>query len=501
MRRTRPAVKAFSETVSLSGLEPMSVAVPRLNHKKARTGCQRCKARKVKVGTDHASAADLMVVIATASFPADVRLQCDELKPRCSACTRHNVSCEYVEPARRRTAGPPSGSTSHSPFATDGRIGEPQGLDPMLEIRLMHEWTAYTCQSFSNSSEFWRIQAPLFALEHRVVMDAMFALAALHLSKKKLGQWTSSGGQTVPLRDPTCVPQSAAKDLMTHYRDKREEVNDLATVRNGINEPFAGTRSNTEMLLNARKYFDRALDGHNHGIQTASKENIEAVYITSMLVSFHALFTLNETEEDALTSPSVDPLLWLGLSRGTRHVCRVWQEFVGEEWLDTTGVYFGRSKCADEDSLFQREQGKPFEGLLTFAEEYEQPTPEDKDAFSSCLAYIAFIYKSIVEDTEIALANCRRIAAMPSRLPERFTVLVEHRNPRALVMLAHVFALTKLISDRVPWFQGLAERQIPKIQQQLPAGWHELMAWPSKVAAGKFELSANEVDVRFILSL
>jgi len=44
---------------------------PRLYHKKSRTGCQRCKARRVK---------------------------CDEKRPTCSGCNRHGMPCIYALP-------------------------------------------------------------------------------------------------------------------------------------------------------------------------------------------------------------------------------------------------------------------------------------------------------------------------------------------------------------------------------------------------------------------
>ncbi|KAH0267417.1 hypothetical protein KCU91_g10111, partial [Aureobasidium melanogenum] len=61
---------------------------PRLNHKKSRAGCQRCKARRVK---------------------------CDEVKPACGGCNRHNVPCVYLKTEASKTA---SAENSLSPHAT-----------------------------------------------------------------------------------------------------------------------------------------------------------------------------------------------------------------------------------------------------------------------------------------------------------------------------------------------------------------------------------------------
>ncbi|KAI2473724.1 hypothetical protein F4781DRAFT_803 [Annulohypoxylon bovei var. microspora] len=81
---------------------------PRLYHKKSRTGCMRCKQRRVK---------------------------CDEVRPSCGSCSRHGVDCLYpnANQASARTAqtvrhngGPPASAgyspneqTTSSPALTD----------------------------------------------------------------------------------------------------------------------------------------------------------------------------------------------------------------------------------------------------------------------------------------------------------------------------------------------------------------------------------------------
>lgn len=120
--------------------------------------------------------------------------------------------------------------------ANGSYVGDLQGLDPRLEVRLMHEWTAYTCsvrvffkmyvmpqsnsqQSFSANTEFWRFQAPLFAMEHRLVLDAMFALAALHFSRQSPEQWIPMEGRMVPIRDPIHKPAYATNDISNQWRE------------------------------------------------------------------------------------------------------------------------------------------------------------------------------------------------------------------------------------------------------------------------------------------
>jgi hypothetical protein len=107
-------------------------------------------------------------------------LQCDEGKPRCSACTRHGVSCEYVFAPPRGTPQeqqqgyqtPPS----DIPYNVQGqrRDADDPNLDPLLEMRLVHEWTANVCKTFTTAWEFWvyQVRKPLsiIQLQHLLIV-------------------------------------------------------------------------------------------------------------------------------------------------------------------------------------------------------------------------------------------------------------------------------------------------------------------------------------------
>lgn len=68
-----------------------------------------------------------------------------------------------------------------------------------------------------------------------------------------------------------------------------------------------------------------------------------------------------------------------------------------------------------------------------------------------------------------------------------------------MVILAHLFATMKLIESQLPWFQGIANQQIPKIDEQIPKGWKEIMAWPSAVLRGDIRV-VRDTDIRNIIT-
>ncbi|WPB06951.1 uncharacterized protein RHO25_011611 [Cercospora beticola] len=400
-----------------------AVKMPRLNHKKARTGCQRCKARKVK---------------------------CDEGKPKCIACMRHNVVCEYVDPQPRRSDGQQSAqhNSTFPPYSAPGNppndfFNHNMANELTLELRLMRQWTIETCETFTADKDFWQKQATELGLTHRMILDAMFSLSALHIS------WQS-----------------------------------LPDVARSPNATSVGTAVRREMIINAQKYLQRALDGHTAAMSTLNKENAKAVYTASVLLLHYSFLNLGEIAYEP-TLPGYDHTFWTRLSGHTHYLCDNWAAMEGgEQSMNEFGVFFGRPNLGEADQLFSQEQGKPFTELLTFAEEYDNSSTDDKAIYQNSVAYLAWIHKSIANDTEPALLNCQRLVAMPSQLGRRFTELVEHRQPRALLILAHILATTKLLAKQLPWLREIAERQIPPLQQLIPPAWQEMMKWPMEITFG-----------------
>ncbi|KAK1830463.1 hypothetical protein QBC39DRAFT_391922 [Podospora conica] len=184
----------------------------RLGYTKSRTGCLRCKQRRVK---------------------------CDENRP-CKACQRHGVDCSLVSgpsrqgespqtPAQSAAADsprsrstslpPPSAASSHSsPFASshpspvpiktesshqatstetlphfDKFAPTPSHADQenwVADLELLHHFTVYTSKSLFPSlsstpderNKIWEIAAPKEAFTHVFLLHQLLAIAAFHLA-------------------------------------------------------------------------------------------------------------------------------------------------------------------------------------------------------------------------------------------------------------------------------------------------------------------------------
>ena len=174
--------------------------------------------------------------------------------------------------------------------------------------------------------------------------------------------------------------------------------------------------------------------------------------MASALISFTALFLLSGDGGDGQVDPveTPDEKLWFRLGVGPRELLNEWQEVTGRDVLCGSGLFDDEVNLFDAEELFRPDHAEPFGALLFWAREYEVLDGRDERAYQQTLSYIGLMYKGIVHRAEPALATSRRILAVPARLPDRFTELLFDQRPRALMMLAYIYALTKLIAAEIP---------------------------------------------------
>ncbi|KFY50443.1 hypothetical protein V495_00243 [Pseudogymnoascus sp. VKM F-4514 (FW-929)] len=163
---------------SLPVTDAVVPSVMRRSHRKTRTGCTACKARKVK---------------------------CDERKPICRRCAYRSLECVYqVKPTPLASGGPSEedsprtlrsletenlsiqSATSSSKTAGSPRNGDLVSDINKLHLELIHNFTTSTSLTLNSDAtirNLWRLNVPRLALEFDFVMYAVLALSALHLAR------------------------------------------------------------------------------------------------------------------------------------------------------------------------------------------------------------------------------------------------------------------------------------------------------------------------------
>ncbi|GME39063.1 C6 transcription factor [Neofusicoccum parvum] len=157
----------------------------RRSHRKSRNGCKNCKQRKIK---------------------------CDEAKPQCWPCTKHDIKCDFstaaASPSPRSPASasaatstpphrPPSSSPNPSTSApTSSTTSPPTPPTPttalplplnLPDLHLLHHFTIHTAPTLSPYSpelrRWWTHAVPTLAFAHPPVMRSLLALSALHVAR------------------------------------------------------------------------------------------------------------------------------------------------------------------------------------------------------------------------------------------------------------------------------------------------------------------------------
>ncbi|KAI1131363.1 hypothetical protein F5Y10DRAFT_233936 [Nemania abortiva] len=141
----------------------------RLGSKKSRTGCMRCRQRKVK---------------------------CDEKRP-CGACKKHDLACSLVShdepgpstrlsrrlmPIACKTPEISSRDVSETPPRTDP---DSQEIAWVTDLELMLHYTTEAYLTLPRIREFgyiWQKVAPGFAIKHQYLLRQILAFSALHLA-------------------------------------------------------------------------------------------------------------------------------------------------------------------------------------------------------------------------------------------------------------------------------------------------------------------------------
>ncbi|CAG8971067.1 hypothetical protein HYALB_00009667 [Hymenoscyphus albidus] len=407
----------------------MSASRPRRSHKKSKAGCQRCKLRKIK---------------------------CDEIHPVCGNCAKHGVSCDFegssINPnshspvnnspitangffAHRKTssASPNSAtsvsSSAKSPLAnsltmyqTPATLIRPntnQASSRLLELKLMHHYTARTAYTFADTDDAtlaWQEAVPSIAYNAGYLMDAILAVSALHL--------------------------------------RLIEPNDRALVR----------ASHSYMAASLAQYSSLLTNG-------ASQINAEALFSTAALIAFQA--SALRIYEGMDNHRYTVPLAWFHSFQGVKTIVLTsWQ------WLRNSRRIFPIINSQPALSLNLKPDSRSFfapllEGMDAQLETLPAHLVElTRGAYEHSVAFLNWGFENPVR---------HRILSFPATVSRRFIEMVTDQDPRSLVIVACFFALTKPVDD-VWWLQGVAKREVNGIMTILPPEWRPKMEWALKIA-------------------
>ncbi|ESZ92799.1 hypothetical protein SBOR_6815 [Sclerotinia borealis F-4128] len=394
---------------------------PRRSHKKSKAGCQRCKHRKIK---------------------------CDEKHPLCGNCQKHGVSCDFGENSSSpdsstsqpstllyqnsedsiiNFSSPASTSSSIMPFYSSPTEMIRTRVDPVfdrsLELKLMHHYTATTSKTLSNDESqdvAWSINVPSLAYDSPFLMDAILAVSALHLR----------------------ILQPEDRSLV---------------------------RASHSYMASALAQYSSLLN------QGPSECNAEALFCTAALIAFQA--SASRCVENAIDSDSengyVLPLAWFHSFQGVKTVVITsWQ------WLRNSQKIFPIINGQPPLLLDLDPERRGFFAPLLEGIEHGSTSDNaslDADSKQACEHAVAMLNWAHQKPERA------RIVGFAATVSRRYIELMREQDPRALVIAACFFAMTRIVDD-IWWLQGVAKREVTGIFSLLPEEWWPKMDWPMRIA-------------------
>ncbi|KAI5205238.1 hypothetical protein AUEXF2481DRAFT_9029 [Aureobasidium subglaciale EXF-2481] len=402
---------------------------PRLNHKKSRAGCQRCKARRVK---------------------------CDEAKPACGGCSRHHVPCIYLTNESPRAAStevslsphalpqtdqvqlktainqvltPP---TNNDPVTADDILDLPESRQRrMLELRLWHNYVTVVATPFHTQApisaliQIWNNHMPHIAMRHDNLLNTIYAFSATNL-----------------LRD---APDD--EQLLTAQR--------------------------IYLSLALREQRAAVIKFHTQA------EEPDSLCFTSIMMTMNAFGSLQERTRQPYKPPT--DMLRLGIG-----ACAMFEEALksARKFPASKIVTFIENQpfFCSIPRMFDEEHRGPFVGILGprnaqgVYEDSELWNAEVREAYEYTLSYIGTMYTAVLNEESLHQI-CTRICAFTLYVPKKFVDMVEELRPRALVILAHFFSLATKGSAH--WWVGQTPmREVQGLRRIVPLEWQRHLRWP-----------------------
>lgn len=370
-------------------------------------------------------------------------LQCDEAKPICGGCNRHQVTCVYDHTAKLldRHAGEDSETSSTAASSSRSKRSEPRNevnestKRRLLELKLMHQWTLNTCLTFPLSADLSvrdvnTTVLPMLGLQNEALLYCIFFLTALHIVKT---------------------------------------------------ETYS-----TEAAEAYQNYLDLTIRHHRVDVHNLSSSNADVVCLTASILRIGAFAIL----PDRNLVPYDPPSQWMKMNQGSIAVHKATWPWIGDNPASIAhrAVVQKSPNLADFETLFQLSNRQALLHLLAdpLGIAPEPWSPDVQEAYEHTLSYIGAIQVALDAGVEGPPEILRRCMGFPGIIPKYFFDIVEERRPRAWVILAHYFAYLARFKD-LWWIGDSGARELRAIAENLSPEWYVLLLfWETSLWIRKY---------------
>ncbi|MCJ1382351.1 hypothetical protein MMC17_005464 [Xylographa soralifera] len=244
---------------------------------------------------------------------------------------------------------------------------------------------------------------------------------------------------------------------------------------------------NVEAIDAFQNYLGLALQQHRKDVSQLSKANVDTACLTSSLIRIYAFAVLQERPP----TPYEPPAQFLYMTSGALMIFHETWSLIGDDESSIAVqsmkkmTTWSEGKASFEDSWMAPLHESNGIGLSHLLERNLIEDPPElwdsktRKAYQSTVNYIGSVQIAITAG-EAGHDILRRLLIFPVLIPRRFIDLVVEQQPRALVVLAHYFALVAGFKH-LWWIGDAGRKEVRGIQTALSAEWIGMMSWPLSV--------------------
>lgn len=218
------------------------------------------------------------------------------------------------------------------------------------------------------------------------------------------------------------------------------------------------------------QYLEATVQEYQQVVGTLTPALADSASFTSVVLSLDAFASLRDRD----LSPYTAPVQWLQLCKGVTQVFRITLQLVKDnpdasinKIVSTSGSFVEPSKILCEENRNR------FPALLVrgFGD-----SAEDDQAYIDTVSYIGAMQNAIEGGEHMDIIT-RRLIVYPVLFPQRFVALLDEHRPRALIILAHFFAVAAHCHTSA-WVGDTPKKEIQALAKFLAPGYHHELEWP-----------------------
>ena len=232
------------------------------------------------------------------------------------------------------------------------------------------------------------------------------------------------------------------------------------------------------LSADASVYHATALPMFRSALLGINSQNCHACSAFAALIAVYKWASVDNTDAlffaDTANQVEVDTVEWVQLLRGSGSVIRCYYQEITQGPL---GPILQWDNAAESSAETNPEDSARFTAL----EQLWDGAPDrfsavEVDALKEALRWLKIIYTMISRPNDNTDAASDALS-WPVRVPALYLLMVNKRQPEALIVLAHFCLLLNKVED-FWWIRGMSRHLLQKIHHTLGKEWETWISWP-----------------------